>query len=84
MTGFDEETAEVESLDELLSMGFMKKLAASAGFFRFSINLVKPRCSTGVVMVELKDGSFWGVGHVKGKKADLEALGLPEWEYNKK
>lgn len=68
---------EFSTLEELLEIPFVKRRTTNPLFARFSVGReVEDSC---VLMAEMKDGKFWGVGYLKEDVPEL-----PTWVYVEK
>jgi hypothetical protein len=80
VSGFDPVTTEFETLDELLSLDFVKRFNdGDNSFYRFSVNDYSTRVH---LMAEYDEGrKWWVVGYIYGIAKD--DIGLPQWKPNK-
>lgn len=65
-----------DSLAELLEIAFVKRRTTNPDFKRFTVSRGKRPADGFVLMAEMNDGKFWGVGYLKEDVPEL-----PDWVY---
>ena len=69
-TGYENETVEFTSTEELLEIGFVKNFSRNDNFYRYSL-------SDNALMAEYEDGrKWWVVGYI----GYPSKVSLPKWE----
>ena len=79
-SGFDQQEAEVNTLEELQALEFVQRWTTLPGFDRFSVelNYGAPEVPCHLLMAEFNEGKKWWVVAYLSGQTDL-VQHLPEW-----